>query len=457
METPLSHKLARRGIMLPRWRVLALMLIVPSAMPLVARSAGDFELRSTIAFTSTRDNLGLDIISAAEIYLCDEDGTNVRRLTENTAGDGFAALSPDGKKVVFDSRRNRRESDPIIFSELFVMNTDGSEQTLLLRGSSATWSPDSKNIAYHASASGTGVPIRNEPGAPTTDSDIFVLNVDDWLIGAGLPVNITNSPESIESDADWSPDGQTIVLTSHPVTDSPTNPIHTEIYRINADGTGPGVRLTDNLEEERAASWSPDGTRLVFMCRRGGPDAEICTMNADGSDFLQLTDNSVTDATSTFSPDGQKIVFHRPVAGLFQLWVMHADGTGQVQLTQPPGLSLFANWGELRVNTREWIVQSETPADAARSPQLDPVYPNPFRAGVSLRFAVPASGRVRLAIYNVTGRLEATVLDQELPAGSRSVSWDGLDRMGRPVPSGAYFARLESGGKTHVQKLFVAR
>jgi len=76
-------------------------------------------------------------------------------------------------------------------------------------------------------------------------------------------------------------------------------------------------------------------------------------MNADGSDRRRLTDNAVPDLTATFSPDGQQIVFHRPVAGRFQLWLMNADGTGQTQLTNTPGLNLFANWGVVRVHKRE--------------------------------------------------------------------------------------------------------
>jgi TolB protein len=85
------------------------------------------------------------------------------------------------------------------------------------------------------------------------------------------------------------------------------------------------------------------------MCRRGGSDFEICVMNADGSGQVQITDNGVLDATPTWSPDGNQIVFHRPVGGLFQLWSMNPDGTGQTQLTTTPGLNLFPNWGELRV------------------------------------------------------------------------------------------------------------
>src|SRR5262249_43881309 len=156
-------------------------------------------------------------------YLMNEDGANLRRLTENVVGDFLPALSPDGKKIVFDSARRRLPTEPRNTSDLFLMDPDGADQTFLIRGSSATWSPDSKNIAFHGAASGTGLPIKTDPGAATTDSDIFVANVDDLLAGMAQPENITNSPLFIDDDADWSPDGTKIAFTSHPISDDPNN------------------------------------------------------------------------------------------------------------------------------------------------------------------------------------------------------------------------------------------
>jgi TolB protein len=312
-----------------------------------AHADSEFELVSTIAFSSTRDSGRL------QIYLIDPDGTNVRQLTE-IEDNAFAALSPDGKKIVFDSNRLRLPTEPNNTSDLFLMNTDGTEQTYLIRGSSATWSPDSKNIAYHASASGEGLPIKPDPGAATSDSDIFVANVDDLLASEAGPQNITNNgSDTIDDDPDWSPDGTKLAFTSHPPSDNPINPIHAEIYVINPDGTGL-TRLTFNNYEERAPSWSPDGSRIVFMARvgtRGGNGFEICVMNADGTNFVQLTDNAVFEGTPTFSPDGQKIVWGRDVgAGQGQeLFLMNADGTNQMQLTDTVGVNVFPNWGELRV------------------------------------------------------------------------------------------------------------
>jgi len=330
--------------------------------PLVSsghESNSNFSLVSTVAFSTTRDDpTNPNPALAGEIYLMNPDGTNPRRLTQNSDGDGFAALSPDGKRIVFLSNRLRLPGEPQNTSDLFVMNTDGTEQTFVIRGSSATWSPDGKNIAFHASASGTGLPIKPDPGAATTDSDIFTANVDDLVGQAAGRTNITNSPDAIDDDADWSPDGTKLVFTSHPVTDNPINSVHAEIYAIDANGAGAPVRLTDNLEEERAPSWSRDGTRVAFMCRRGGPDFEICTMNPDGTGQVQLTDNAAGDFTPTWSPDGGKIMFHRLLGTTFQIWVMNADGTGQTQLTQPTGLNLFPNWGELRVKDPQVALQA---------------------------------------------------------------------------------------------------
>ncbi len=341
-----------------KW-IVAVIVFVASVILLAGRSqpAADFELVSTIAFASTRDNPTGNPLLAAEIYLMSPDGTNVQRLTDNDAGDAFPALSTDGKKIVFDSNRNRAETDPLNTSDLFLMNSHGTEQTLLIRGSSATWSPDSKHIAFHASASGTGQPIKTDPGAATSDSDIFIANVDDLLAKTAGPRNLTNSPDAIDDDPDWSPYGQKIVFTSHPATDDPINSSHAEIYVINVDGTGL-TQLTNNNYEERAPTWSPDGTRIAFMCRLGVPNAsgiatfEICVMNADGTNLVQLTSNGVLDATPSWSPEGQQIVFHRPVSGRFQLFLINSDGTDQMQLTNTPGINAFAHWGELRVRPK---------------------------------------------------------------------------------------------------------
>jgi TolB protein len=324
----------------------------------------------TIVFSSTRDHTDLGL-ARAEIYLMmiNEDGTfnvdDAVRLTEDEVGvnglfggNVLAKLSPDGKKIVFDSNRNRALNEPLNTSDLFVMNTDGTEQTPLIRGSSASWSPNGKYIAFHRSASGIGLPIRGDPGAATFDSDIFIANVDDLLKNVEDPINITNSSDYIDDDPDWSPDGKKIVFTRHSVNDNHSNSTTAEIcvLDLQTPDAQPQCLLGQptNFEEERAPAWSPDGTRIAYMCRRGGSDFELCVINADGSDHVQLTNNTSLDATPTWSSDGSKIYFHSNRTGTNQIFVMNADGTDQTQLTDNTlGINLFPAWGVVRANCAE--------------------------------------------------------------------------------------------------------
>jgi Tol biopolymer transport system component len=303
-------------------------------------------LRSTIAFVSTRHDPAADpaIDSqrawlAAEIYLMDGDGTHPRRVTENAHFDCFPALSPDGKSIVFDSNRLRADGEPFNTSHLFVMEADGTGQTPLVRGNSATWSPDGRNIAFHASASGTGPPINALPGAATTDSDIFVLNVDDFLKKGTRPKNITNNPAAVDDDPDWSPRGQRIVLTSHAVTDNTDTSL-----------AFPGGNHVTAEIYVRAPSWSPDGRRIVLCCRRGGPDFEICVMNADGTGQVQLTDNTIGDLGALVVTRWQEDRVPpagggtRSIPALLDQCGRHRREAAEFS----PGLNGFPNWGEVR-------------------------------------------------------------------------------------------------------------
>jgi len=324
-----------------------------AAPPCPPHESPCFPLVSTIAFTSTRQDPSIPVGQALEIYLMNADGTNVRRLTDNTDGEAFAALSPDGKgKIIFDSNRARLPDEPGNTSDLFIMNKFGGEQTYLTRGSGATWSPDSHAIAYQRSASGHGLPMRPEPGAPTPDSDIFVIdNLGDFQDGLIQPRNLTSSPDKIDEDPDWSPTGDQIAYTSKNPEDNPFNSTSVEIYVRNADGSGTPTRLTFNSEDERGLTWSPDGTKILYMCRHGGPDFELCVINADGTGFVQLTNDSTPELTPTWSPDGSEIVFHNSVAGSppdLQLFRMNADGTGLTQITTPPGINGWAKYGVIR-------------------------------------------------------------------------------------------------------------
>ena len=73
-------------------------------------------------------------------------------------------------------------------------------------------------------------------------------------------------------------------------------------------------------------------------------------------------------------------------------------------------------------------------------------WPNPFNPKTTLRFTNPTAGHVSLRLFDCSGRLVTSLVDEPLPAGSHETVWDGRDAGGRPVASGVYFARLEAEG-----------
>jgi hypothetical protein len=85
------------------------------------------------------------------------------------------------------------------------------------------------------------------------------------------------------------------------------------------------------------------------------------------------------------------------------------------------------------------------PAPIAPTAALGQNVPNPFNPETRISFSVPQSGRVTLRIYDPAGRLVATLVDRDMPAGSHGVTWRGLDGHGRRVASGVYFYQLRRG------------
>jgi predicted outer membrane repeat protein len=83
--------------------------------------------------------------------------------------------------------------------------------------------------------------------------------------------------------------------------------------------------------------------------------------------------------------------------------------------------------------------------------------PNPFNPSTMVGFDLGAPTQVKLKIYSLTGRHVATLVDQELWAGTHEYTWDGKDDTGRPVPSGTYIYRLNAGGIVKARSMVLVK
>ena len=286
-------------------------VVVLSLTPLMVA----VEAQAQIAFVSNRDG-------DKDIYVMDTDGGNLRRLTNNSDGDGDPVWSPDGKRIAFKSDRDGHVNvHGWPTHDIYVMDADGSNPQNLTNNPAddwdPSWSPDGKRIAFTSRRDG---PFNIE---------VYVMDAD----GSNLQ-NLTNNPRD-DRNPSWSPYGAHIVFSARRKGHFENKfSITHEVYVMNVDG-GNQRRLTENRNNDWDPVWSPDGKRIAFEADRKGnlEKFDIYVMDADGGNLQKLTNHRAWDGSPSWSPDGERIVFHSERDGNYEIYVMDADGGNLQNLT----------------------------------------------------------------------------------------------------------------------------
>ncbi len=112
--------------------------------------------------------------------------------------------------------------------------------------------------------------------------------------------------------------------------------------------------------------------------------------------------------------------------------------------------------GVIPLSTADITYKPETEEEGITLPggySLAQNYPNPFNPTTTIEYSLPASAPVRIQIFNISGQLVRTLVDEEQAAGSHRVVWDGHDDHGRLVGSGVYLSRLTAATFAQSRKM----
>jgi autotransporter-associated beta strand protein len=147
------------------------------------------------------------------------------------------------------------------------------------------------------------------------NSEIYVMNAD----GTGQ-INLTNNAAASDKDPSWSPDGGKIAFVSDRTG-------HADIYVMNADGTSV-TPLSNDAAVDTAPSWSADGAKIAFSSNRVSGNIDIYVMNADGSNVQRITTAAGPDINPSWSPDGAKLVYDANPGLSEEIFAVNSDGSG---------------------------------------------------------------------------------------------------------------------------------
>ena len=84
-------------------------------------------------------------------------------------------------------------------------------------------------------------------------------------------------------------------------------------------------------------------------------------------------------------------------------------------------------------------------------------YPNPFNPTTKIDFSLPRSDDVTVTIYNLMGQQIKVLMNSNLEYGYHTVTWNGLDQLGRPVASGVYFSELRTRNFRQTKKMLLLK
>ena len=251
------------------------------------------------------------------LAIMDQDGANVRYLTDDSALVLAPRFSPTGDRIIYTSYESG-------VPEVYAMDVASVSRQPLGDGSGTMsfaprFAPDGRTVAYSLSQGG--------------NTDIFTMSLD-----TGERRQLTQAP-SIETAPSFSPDGSRVVFES----DRSGTP---QLYVMPAGGGEP-ARISFGQGRYGTPVWSPRGDLIAFTKQNAGR-FHIGVMRTDGSEERLLT-SSFLDEGPTWAPGGRVLMFTRESAGAEGAPGLYSvDVTGRnLRRVPTPGAASDPSWSPL--------------------------------------------------------------------------------------------------------------
>jgi TolB protein len=242
-----------------------------------------------------------------DLYICDYDGRNLSKVTQ----DGAICLSPnwhpDGNRAVYTSYHEDR---PMIY--LVGVKEKSRKRIVEFPGlnTGADISPDGGSMALTLSKDG--------------NPELYVMGM-----GGGRLTRLTVSQRATEASPTWSPDGKSIAF----VCDKTGSP---QIYVKDRNG-GADRQVSLIGRENVAPDWGPDN-RLVWTTRREGR-YQLCVMDPSRGreEVVPDTSDGFDYEDPSWAPDGRHIVCSRTGSFHSDVYILDTMGDPPIRITTLKG------------------------------------------------------------------------------------------------------------------------
>jgi YVTN family beta-propeller protein len=280
--------------------------------------------------------------------------------------------------------------------------------------------------------------VSNENGVSVTVID-GATNATTTLATGVSPVGVAVNPATNKIYVCSYDDDNVMVITDAPVNDTK---VRAAFDRLPGDTT---VFARPPLTGKGVNRWTPGRTTMMGVGNR-------LSTAQKAWDWANVTSGAGTDSiTWTYTWGTDSLI-------MGENFVCCVPLEDQAGITNNLGLGTpFA--GNLEVYPVYRMAVSTGVADKSRessvgTPTLT-VFPNPCPGKARITYSLPKPGNISLKLYDVSGRVIATLVNGARKAGRYSMTWNRTDTRGDRVAAGVYVCRFTCGDRTVAQKLVV--